>query len=173
MKLIFLFLVQKIGSHYRAFKRISTNWKGNVGNQSIVEEMEITDQMIRWADECSKVFGGLDILGLDFVHSKKDGKFYILELNDTAIGLVHAVADEDMKYMRDLVLSRMEEHFSPVDEEGVKNEELGDELKRTKDALQQMKQELERERQARQEVERKLKEKEELQLQTRSFWKFW
>src|SRR3990167_6378742 len=75
--------VQKIGSHYRAFKRTSSNWKGNTGNQSVVEEMEVTEEMKMWADECSKVLGGLDILGLDFLHDKKTDKFHILELNDT------------------------------------------------------------------------------------------
>jgi len=75
--------VQKIGSHYRAFKRTSFHWKGNVGNQSTVEEIQPTPQMIRWADECSKALGGLDILGLDFLHSKSDDQLYILELNDT------------------------------------------------------------------------------------------
>ena len=79
--------MQKIGSHYRAFKRTSTHWKGNVGNQSIVEEITPTEQMIFWADECSKVLGGIDILGLDFVHSEKDDKYYILELNDTGFVL--------------------------------------------------------------------------------------
>jgi len=36
------------------------------------------------------------------LHSEKDGKEYILELNDTAIGLVHAHAEEDMGHIRDL-----------------------------------------------------------------------
>eukprot|EP01122_Echinamoeba_exundans_P001619 TRINITY_DN1163_c0_g1_i2.p1 TRINITY_DN1163_c0_g1~~TRINITY_DN1163_c0_g1_i2.p1 ORF type:complete len:294 (-),score=61.24 TRINITY_DN1163_c0_g1_i2:22-903(-) len=106
--------VQKIGPHYRVFKRVSMNWKGNVGNSSIVSSTELTDEFKMWADECAKLFGGLDILGLDFVHSKKDGKYYILELNDTAIGLVHQFEEEDMGYMRDVVIMRMEEHFSKV-----------------------------------------------------------
>ena len=33
------------------------------------------------------------------MHSKKDDKFVILELNDTAIGLVHAHAKEDMEVL--------------------------------------------------------------------------
>lgn len=103
--------VQKIGPHYRVFKRTSMNWKGNVGNMSQVSDTDLTEEFKMWADECAKLFGGLDILGLDFVHSKKDGKYYILELNDTAIGLVHAHAEEDMGHMRDVVLMRMEEHF--------------------------------------------------------------
>jgi synapsin len=62
-----------------------------VGNQSIVEEVEVEEIWKEWADECSKVFGGLDILGLDFVHSADDDKYYILELNDTGLLLLYAV----------------------------------------------------------------------------------
>jgi hypothetical protein len=32
---------------------------------------------------------------------------------NTAIGLVHAVADQDMEYMKHLVIMRMEQHFPP------------------------------------------------------------
>jgi len=100
--------VQKIGRHYRAFKRTSNHWKGNVGGfQAKLEEIPITQEMKRWVDECSLAFGGLDILGLDFVHSKEDGKFYILELNDTAIGLFHDVEEEDLQHLRELVVVRM------------------------------------------------------------------
>ena len=48
------------------FKRVSQNWKGNVGNMSMLETIEVTEQFKLWADECAKAFGGLDILGLDF-----------------------------------------------------------------------------------------------------------
>jgi len=58
-------------------------------------------------DECAKLFGGLEIIGLDLVHSKKDDKEYILELNDTAIGLVHKHTDQDMGFMADVVIAHM------------------------------------------------------------------
>lgn len=32
--------IQKIGPNYRGFKRMSPNWKGNVGNMSILSDME-------------------------------------------------------------------------------------------------------------------------------------
>lgn len=51
--------------------------------------------------------GGIDILGLDFVSESGTGKLVILELNDTAIGLVHKHEEEDMKQMRDLVIGKM------------------------------------------------------------------
>jgi len=107
--------IQKIGSHYRAFKRRSPYWKGNVGNQSIVSDAEMTPEYKLMADECAKIFGGIDILGLDLLHSEEDGKEYILELNDTAIGLVHEHEHEDMCNMRDLVLFRMSSLFCNID----------------------------------------------------------
>eukprot|EP00762_Andalucia_godoyi_P008467 ANDGO_05761.mRNA.1 Synapsin len=101
--------VQKIGTHYRVFKRTSLNWKGNTGNAS-VEELPVTERYKQWADECSRLFGGLDILAVDSIVSN-DGQEYILEVNDTAIGLVHSCEQEDNGHIRDLVLRRMEEHF--------------------------------------------------------------
>mmetsp|Transcript_14324 Transcript_14324/g.40679 ORF Transcript_14324/g.40679 Transcript_14324/m.40679 type:complete len:365 (-) Transcript_14324:43-1137(-) len=103
--------VQKIGDHIRVFKRVSMNWKGNVGNSSIVSDGELTPELELWINECARAFGGLDICGLDFVCEEGTGKLSILELNDTAIGLVHKYAEEDMGFMRDLVLRRMAEHF--------------------------------------------------------------
>jgi glutathione synthase/RimK-type ligase-like ATP-grasp enzyme len=47
--------------------------------------MEMNDLFKLWADECSKLLGGLDILGLDFLHSRKDDKYYILEVGLTRI----------------------------------------------------------------------------------------
>eukprot|EP01112_Ceratiomyxa_fruticulosa_P009940 TRINITY_DN260_c0_g1_i3.p1 TRINITY_DN260_c0_g1~~TRINITY_DN260_c0_g1_i3.p1 ORF type:complete len:379 (-),score=87.44 TRINITY_DN260_c0_g1_i3:91-1227(-) len=110
--------IQKIGPYYRGFQRISSNWKGNTGNSSVIEDLEVTPQYKLWVDECSKLFGGLDILGLDLLHSKEDGKVYILELNDTAIGLVHKYELEDMKNMRDIVITKMEKLFVKKDEAG-------------------------------------------------------
>jgi synapsin len=64
--------IQKIGDHYRVYKRISSNWKGNVGS-SIIEEIEVSDQHRFWAEECGKLFGGMDILTVDTIRTK-DGK---------------------------------------------------------------------------------------------------
>jgi len=100
--------IQKIGNHYRAFKRISAsgNWKTNTGT-SMLEEIPVTDRYKMWADECSKLFGGLDILAVDAIHDSKSGKEYILEVNDTAIGLGPEKQDEDNGYIRDLVLEKL------------------------------------------------------------------
>jgi len=105
--------IQKIGNTYRGFRRQSHHWKANTGNASIIEDMEVTPLYKRWVDECALVFGGLEILGLDLLHSKVNNMDYILELNDTAIGLTHKYEQEDMGIMRDLVLSKMNMLFAP------------------------------------------------------------
>jgi len=105
--------IQKIGNTYRGFRRMSHNWKANTGNASVIEDMEVTPLYKRWVDECALVFGGLDILGLDLLHSKATNTDYILELNDTAIGLTHKYEAEDMAIMRDLAMSKMNLLFAP------------------------------------------------------------
>ena len=81
------------------------NWKGNVGNASINEDAQTTEQFARWIREASTVFGGLEICALDLVHEKETDSFKILELNGTAIGLVRRHAEDDMNLMRDLVIA--------------------------------------------------------------------
>jgi len=105
--------IQKIGNTYRGFKRQSQHWKANTGNSSIIEDMEVTPLYKRYADECASVFGGLDILGLDLLHSKTTGTDFILELNDTAIGLTHKYEQEDMMIMRDLASAKITVLFAP------------------------------------------------------------
>uniref|UniRef100_A0A6B2L9H5 ATP-grasp domain-containing protein n=1 Tax=Arcella intermedia TaxID=1963864 RepID=A0A6B2L9H5_9EUKA len=97
--------IQKIGKHYRAYKRVNPNWKGNVGT-SFVEEIPMNDTYLFWAEECGKLFGGLDILTVDAIHTT-DGKDYILEINDTASGLWGKNEIEDMEHIRDLCLERI------------------------------------------------------------------
>jgi len=108
--------IQKIGPHYRGFKRIGSHWKGNERNTSVVEDMELSEKHLIMIDECAKLFGGLDIIGLDLLHSEENGMEYILELNDTAIGLVHKHEHDDMCIMRDLVIYRMSKLFCYNDE---------------------------------------------------------
>jgi synapsin len=108
--------VQKIGDHYRLFKRmsISGNWKTNTG-AAMLEEIPITDYYRLWVDECAKMFGGIDILAVDAVHST-DGKEYILEMNDGSIGLSPEREEEDHRHIRDLVLRKLEDHFKAKNE---------------------------------------------------------
>eukprot|EP01121_Diplochlamys_sp_Union-15-3_P017460 TRINITY_DN6149_c0_g1_i1.p1 TRINITY_DN6149_c0_g1~~TRINITY_DN6149_c0_g1_i1.p1 ORF type:complete len:278 (+),score=25.24 TRINITY_DN6149_c0_g1_i1:218-1051(+) len=97
--------IQKIGKHYRAYKRSSSYWKGNVGS-SILEEISMNDKFRLWADEAGKLFGGMDILTVDAIHTTDD-KDYIIEINDTASGLAPTNEKEDLCHIRDLVLSKL------------------------------------------------------------------
>ncbi|KAL6041769.1 Asparaginyl-tRNA synthetase, cytoplasmic (Asparagine--tRNA ligase) (AsnRS), variant 2 [Balamuthia mandrillaris] len=101
--------VQKIGDHYRAYKRENANWKGNVGT-CLLEEIEVTEKFREWAEECGKLFGGMDILTVDAIHTA-DGKDWILEINDTASGFAPCSLEEDMAVTRQLVLQRLQEAY--------------------------------------------------------------
>lgn len=104
------------------------NWKGNVGNSSVNEDAEVTEQFKIWIDAASSIFGGLEICALDLVHDQKTDSFKILELNGTAIGLVRRHENEDMNMMRDLVVTAMSKLYDRSDdiENCVKDEEQKD-----------------------------------------------
>jgi len=101
--------IQKIGGHYRAFRRqgISGEWKTNTGC-SIMEEIEVCDRWRFWADSAAELFGGLDILTVDAIVEEGTGKEYILEINGTSSGLHPDCEDEDNGYIRELVLDAMD-----------------------------------------------------------------
>ncbi|CAH3039227.1 unnamed protein product [Porites lobata] len=106
--------IQKIGTHYRAFKRtsISDNWKTNTGS-AVLEEIEITDRYKMWVDECSQLFGGgLDIMCVEAIVGK-DNKEYIIEVNDTAMRLFSDTQDEDQRRIADLIVEKMEKQYPP------------------------------------------------------------
>jgi len=66
--------------------------------------------MKAWVDAASAALG-MDICALDGVHSKIDGKEYILELNDSAIGFNSRHTQEDLDHVLDLVLLRMTQAY--------------------------------------------------------------
>ena len=104
------FRIQKIGDNYRCFRRNSdTSWKGNWGNVQFMDH-EMQPHYKVWADKCSEIFGGIDILGID-VLQLKDGSCLILELNDTATGLMWEHEQEDIENIKKLVISRMNDRF--------------------------------------------------------------
>jgi len=107
--------IQKIGKHYRAFRRmdISGEWKTNTGT-SHLEHVEVEERWKLWADSAAEMFGGLDILTVDAIVEEGTGKEYILEVNGTSSGLAPDCADEDNGHIRDLVLERMNECFCPL-----------------------------------------------------------
>jgi hypothetical protein len=102
--------VQKIGSHYRAFKREShTSWKQNWGNV-VQTDYPLAEHHIAWVEACSKIFGGLNMLAIDVLHTK-DGTDYIIEINDTAFGLMYEHEKEDANYIKEEVLDQMNHLF--------------------------------------------------------------
>lgn len=103
--------IQKIGEHYRVFKRtaMSGNWKTNTGS-SIIEQLELTDdnqRYKRWADAAAQMFGGLDICTVDVIVEEESGQEWILEVNGTSSGLCPEQADNDNENIRDLTLEKM------------------------------------------------------------------
>jgi len=104
--------IQKIGEHYRCFKRISVSgaWKTNTGS-SRLEHIELTPKYKRWADEAAQMFGGLDILTVDAIHESSTGREYILEVNGTSSGLAPDTSEEDNIHIRDLVIEKMNASF--------------------------------------------------------------
>eukprot|EP00929_Paragymnodinium_shiwhaense_P025226 TRINITY_DN15318_c0_g1_i1.p1 TRINITY_DN15318_c0_g1~~TRINITY_DN15318_c0_g1_i1.p1 ORF type:complete len:164 (+),score=30.87 TRINITY_DN15318_c0_g1_i1:130-621(+) len=104
--------IQKIGKHYRAFRRmdVSGEWKTNTGT-AIMEEVPVSERWKRWADEAAKMFGGLDILTVDAIVEEGTDKEYILEVNGTSSGLHPDYSAEDNLHIKDLVLERMNDLF--------------------------------------------------------------
>lgn len=107
--------IQKIGNHYRAYRRIdvSGEWKTNTGT-AVMEEVDMSDRWRLWADSAAEMFGGLDILTVDAIVEAGTGREVILEVNGTSSGLHPDNASEDNGHIRDLVLERMNEALCGV-----------------------------------------------------------
>ena len=103
--------IQKIGENYRVFKRksLSENWKTNMGS-AVVEEIQLTERYKLWADECAKMFGGLDFLCVEAIQTG-DGKEYIIEVNDTGMKLFSETKEEDTQRIADLTIKRLKEKY--------------------------------------------------------------
>lgn len=90
----------------RRRRSLTGSWKTNIGS-SIVESAPVSDRHKLWIDESSELFGGLDICALEIVVAK-DGREYIIELNDSALTLMGDTQDEDRRLIADIVLQRMQ-----------------------------------------------------------------
>ena len=104
--IVFEFRIQRLGTHYRGFKRMSSSsWKNNWGAIQHVD-YELEQKHKEWIDAAGSIFGGLDICALD-VLKLNDGSEVILELNGTACGLMADHESHDASIIRDMVVDKM------------------------------------------------------------------
>jgi len=63
--------VQKTGPTYRVYKKVATGsgWKSQFGGADL-QVIPITPEFKLWADECAKLFGGMDLLAIDAIMGK-------------------------------------------------------------------------------------------------------
>lgn len=73
----------------------------------MLEQISMPDRYKTWIDEVSDLFEGLDICALEVVVGK-DGREYIIEVNDSALTLLGDSQEEDRRHVADLVVYKMQ-----------------------------------------------------------------
>lgn len=73
----------------------------------MLEQMPLQERWRGWLDECSRIFGGLDIFAIEAVASK-DGQEFIISLNDSSsMTLLGETQEEDRQLISELVYHKM------------------------------------------------------------------
>lgn len=79
----------------------------------MLEQIPMNDRYKLWVDECSRMFGGLDMLTVEAIQGK-DGQEYIIAVNDSAMTLLGETQEEDRKHIADLCLAKMQATLKPI-----------------------------------------------------------
>ena len=75
--------------------------------QAILEEVPVQDRHRAWIDLVSQMFGGLALCSLEALVTR-DGTEVIIEVNDSAMGLLGESQEEDRRRIAEVVLAAME-----------------------------------------------------------------
>ena len=73
----------------------------------MLEQLAVTERHRSWVDHVAQLFGGLDICAIELLVGK-DGKEYIIEVNDSALSLMGDSQEEDRRLIADLVTAKMQ-----------------------------------------------------------------
>lgn len=73
----------------------------------MLEQLAVTERHRSWIDYVAQLFGGLDICAIELLVGK-DGREYIIEVNDSALSLMGDSQEEDRRHIADLVTAKMQ-----------------------------------------------------------------